>query len=593
MFLPTTRKECRALGWRRLDIILVTGDAYIDSPFIGVAVIGRVLVDAGFRVGIIAQPATDSGADITRLGEPLLFWGVSGGCIDSMVANRTASGRRRHRDDYTPGGRNDRRPDRAVLVYANLIRTHFKNTRPIVLGGIEASLRRLSHYDFWTDRVRRSILVDAKADFLLYGMAERSVVELARCLRQGDDPRAIRGLCYLARELPEDVLVLPGHAEVADDHRAFARMFTEFYRNQDPVTGRELAQRQDSRFLVQNPPQPPLSTAELDRVHELPYERDLHPFHRAMGEVRALETIRFAIATHRGCYGECNFCAIAVHQGRIVHCRSQESILREARAIAAHPRFRGTIPDVGGPTANMYGFECRRKAVKGSCPDRRCLFPRVCPSLRVDHGPQIELLRKILKVPGIRKVAVASGIRYDMILADRKSGVAYLREVVRHHVSGQMKIAPEHCVQRVLACMGKPGPEDLLTFRELFYRLTGEEGLPQFLTYYIIAAHPGCTLEDMRELKRFARTRLGTLPRQVQIFTPTPSTWSTLMYRTGRDPFTGTPCFVEKTVRGRQAQKEVITGGGRRQRPGRRPRRGPVREKGKEETRRKVRRRKE
>ena len=564
MFLPATRKECRALGWKRLDIILVSGDAYIDSPFIGVAVIGRVLVDAGFRVGIIAQPETGSGTDITRLGEPLLFWGVSGGCIDSMVANRTASGRRRLRDDYTPGGRNDRRPDRAVLVYTNLIRSHFKQTRPIVLGGIEASLRRISHYDYWSDRVRRSVLVDAKADFLLYGMAERSAVELARCLRQGGDPRTIRGLCYLAREVPPETLILPGHDEVAGDHGAFVRMFSGFYRNQDPRTGRRLAQRQDSRYLVQNPPQPPLSTGELDHVHELPFERDLHPGHRARGEVRALETIRFAIATHRGCYGECNFCAIAVHQGRTVHWRSQESILREAGVIAAHPRFRGTISDVGGPTANMYGFECGRKLERGSCPGKRCLFPAVCPSLKIDHAPQLELLRKLRQVRGVKKVVVASGIRYDMILADRKNGLPYLREVIRHHVSGQMKIAPEHCVQRVLACMGKPGPESLLAFRDLFSRLTEKEGLRQFLTYYIIAAHPGCTLGDMRELRRFARNHLKTLPRQVQIFTPTPSTWSTLMYLTGRDPFADAPCFVEKTVRGREAQKAVLTGDGHR-----------------------------
>ncbi len=562
MFLPSTRKECRALGWKRLDIILVTGDAYIDSPFIGVAVIGRVLLDAGFRVGIIAQPAIDTGADITRLGEPLLFWGVSGGCIDSMVANRTASGRRRRRDDYTPGGRNDRRPDRAVLVYANLIRTHFKKTRPIVLGGIEASLRRISHYDYWSDRIRRSVLVDAKADYLLYGMAERSVVELARCLQKGDDPRFIRGLCHLAREVPPEALLLPGHDEVVADHQAFTRMFSGFYHNQDPLTGRILAQRQDSRYLVQNPPQPPLSPAELDRVHELAYERDLHPHDRAMGQVRALETIRFAITTHRGCYGECNFCAIAVHQGRVVHCRSRESILREAHAIAAHPRFRGVITDVGGPTANMYGFECRRKTARGSCRKKRCLFPGVCPAMGIDHGPLLGLLRELRQVPGIRKVVVASGIRYDMILADGKNGRAYLREVIRHHVSGQMKVAPEHCLEHVLACMGKPGVEPLLCSRDLFYRITRQEGLDQFLTYYIIAAHPGCTLADMREMKKFARSRLRILPRQVQIFTPTPSTWSTLMYLTGRNPFTGEACFVEKTFQGRERQKQVLTGDG-------------------------------
>lgn len=557
MFLPCTLSEMAALGWEGLDVILVTGDAYIDSPFIGVAVIGKVLVQAGFRVGIIAQP-DPAGDDIARLGEPLLFWGITGGCIDSMVANRTASGKRRKSDDYTPGGENTRRPDRAVIAYANLIRRHFKNTVPLVLGGIEASLRRLAHYDFWDNRIRRSILFDAKADFLLYGMAECAVVELAQALRDGRNATAIRGLCYAATVPPAEALLLPDYATVAADKQAFTAMFAAFYDNNDALTAQTLAQQQDSRFLIHNPPQPPLSTEELDAIHGLDFEREAHPLHRQQGAIKALETIRFALTTHRGCYGECNFCAIAVHQGRTVQERSQESIVREAELLAAHPAFKGMIADVGGPTANMFGFECAKKLAKGACRDKRCLFPNLCPSLKVDHGPLITLLQRLRRIKNIKKIAVASGIRYDLILADKKNGLSYLRELVRHHVSGQLKIAPEHSEPEVLAAMGKPGTESLVRFRELFLRMTKEEGLPQFLTYYLIAAHPGCSQQAMERLRRFCQTTLHTLPRQVQLFTPTPCTWSTLMYWTGTEPWSGRPCAVETTTAGRERQKTAL-----------------------------------
>ncbi|MCI5180336.1 MAG: YgiQ family radical SAM protein, partial [Candidatus Electrothrix sp. AW3_4] len=528
MFLPTTKKELNQLGWDRPDIILVSGDAYIDSPFIGIAVIGRVLADAGFRVGIIAQPNVQGnvqGNDICRLGEPKLFWGVSGGCVDSMVANRTASNKRRKQDDYTPGGQNTRRPDRAVLIYANLIRSKFKNTCPIVLGGIEASLRRIAHYDYWSNSVRRSILLDAKADFLLYGMAERAVVELASSLRDGTDPQSIRGLCYQASERPAEYLRLPAYEEVASKSKqgkkAFTKMFRRFYENNDPITAQGLAQLHGTRWLIQNPPQPHLSPKELDHIHSLNYQLDLHPLHQQQGRVRALETIRFSLTTHRGCYGECNFCAIAVHQGRTIVQRTRKSLVAEARLLTWHPAFKGRIHDVGGPTANMYGVECRKKLNKGSCPEKRCLFPEKCKAMQVDHSEQLRLLEELRQLKGVRQVVVSSGIRYDLILADRKNGLNYLRQVVRHHVSGQMKVAPEHCQEHVLACMGKPGQESLVHFRELFYRMTAQEGLKQFLTYYIIAAHPGCRQQDMQALKRFAQKELKVLPRQVQIFTPT------------------------------------------------------------------------
>ncbi len=562
MFLPTTHDELKGWGWDGLDVILVTGDTYIDSPFIGVAVIGRILVNAGYRVGIIAQPEP-MGDDITRLGEPKLFWGVTAGCIDSMVANRTASGKKRRQDDYTPGGVNDRRPDRATITYSNLIRKHFKATRPIVLGGVEASLRRIPHYDFWSDKVRRSVLFDAKADYLLYGMADRTVVQLADAMRDGRDPTELRGLCHISKERPADGIELPPFPEVAADKRAFTNMFNLFYENNDPATASRLIQQQDTRYLVQNPPATYLSGDELDAIHDLDYERDVHPFYAAGGPVRALDTIRFSIATHRGCYGECNFCAIAVHQGRRVRWRSQASIVREAERIAGHPQFKGTLLDVGGPTANMYGFECARKDNKGSCTDKRCIFPDVCSGLRVDHGRQLSLLRALRKVDGIKHVFVASGIRYDMILADDKHGDEYLQEIVKHHVSGQLKVAPEHTEDNVLKAMGKPGKASLIAFRNRFNELTRKAGKKQFLTYYMIAAHPGCTQQDMQKLKRFAATELHTRPEQVQVFTPTPSTYSTLMYWTEQDPFTGKPCYVEKSARSREQQKQVLVGSSR------------------------------
>jgi uncharacterized radical SAM protein YgiQ len=558
MFLPTTPEELKALSWDRLDVILVTGDSYIDSSYIGVAVIGKVLLHAGCRVGIIAQPDTESDRDIARLGEPRLFWGVTGGCIDSMVANRTATGRKRKRDDYTPGGVNNRRPDRAAIVYSNLIRKFFKNTCPVVLGGIEASLRRIAHYDFWSDRVRRSILFDAKADYLLYGMAERSIVELAAGLREGRDPRGIRGICYASGDIPKDCLELPSYEDVAEDREAFTAMFHTFYRNNDPVTAVPLAQKQDTRYLIQNPPALHLSGPELDAVYDLDYERELHPYYRRQGEVKALQTIRFSISIHRGCYGECNFCAIAVHQGRTVRSRSRDSILSEAKRMTEHPKFNGIIFDVGGPTANMYGIECRKKEREGCCSDKRCLFPEICPTLKINHGRQISLLKALREIPGVRKVVVASGIRYDMVLEDGSRGNDYLSELARHHISGQMKVAAEHSEAHVLEKMGRPSCDSLLQFRDRFYTLNRENGQKQFLTYYLIAAHPGCTEDDMKSLKSFALRKLKLLPEQIQVFTPTPSTYSTLMYWTERDPFTGEPCFVEKTVKGREAQKSII-----------------------------------
>ena len=584
MFLPTTLEEVKHLGWDALDVILVTGDSYIDSPFIGTAVIGKLLVRAGYRVGVIAQPDTSSDEEIGRLGEPLLFWGVTAGSIDSMVANYTALKKRRKSDDYTPGGLNNRRPDRATIVYTNLIRRFMKKgvqrliipeeeptlkhqksgdfrlqSPPIVLGGIEASLRRVPHYDYWSDSIRRSLLFDAKADYILYGMAEKAVLELAGTIRDSGDPTAIRGLSYIANEKREGYLELPSYETVAQDKSAFIDMFHVFYKNNDPVSAKGLCQQHGDRWLIQNPPATHQTQAELDSVYALDYERAQHPYYEKQGPVRLLDTVRFSISTHRGCYGECNFCAIAVHEGRTVRWRSQESIVEEAERLIQHPEFKGYIQDLGGPTANMYGFECDKKLKSGVCPAKRCVYPNVCPLMEVDHKPQIELLRQIRKLEGVKKVFVASGIRYDMILCDQQHGDQYLREVVQHHVSGQMKVAPEHTEDNVLGYMGKPGGDSLLKFKEKFDRFSREAGKSQFLTYYMIAAHPGCTEQDMARLKRFTSQKLRINPEQVQIFTPTPGTYSSLMYYTELDPWTRQPIFVEKEFRGKQRQKDIVT----------------------------------
>ncbi len=548
------------LGWEQLDVILITGDSYIDSPFVGISIIGKVLLHAGYKVGVIAQPDYQSPRDITRLGEPKLFWGVSAGSIDSMVANYTATGRPRRSDDYTPGGRNTKRPNRATLVYANLIRRYFKDTVPIVLGGIEASLRRIAHYDYWKDSIRRSVMFDAKADYLLYGMAEGSVLELATALREKDDPRTIRGLCYISKTIPKDYLELPSYEQVIKNKDAFIDMFHTFYRNNDPQNAKGLVQLYKDRYLVQNPPYPNLSQQRLDEVYALDFERAQHPYYENQGKVKALETIRFSIPTHRGCYGECNFCAIAVHEGRTVRWRSQHSIIDEAKEISSLPDFQGYIYDLSGPTANMYGFECPVKLRRGPCQDKSCIYPEVCPTLPVDHKIQTELLKKLRQIKGVKKVFIGPGLRYDLVLSDQEHGQEYLKELVTHHISGQLKIAPEHTEPEVLERMRKPDTSKLLAFKQRFESMEETIQKKQFLSYYLIAAYPGCTMGDMHTLKRFASKELGVLPDQVQVFTPTPSTYASVMYYTEIDPFTDEKLFVEKNPAAKKRQKEVITG---------------------------------
>ena len=552
-FIPTMAAEMKALGWKQPDVILVTGDTYIDSPQIGAAVIGKYLMKHGFKTAVIAQPAIGDGRDIKRLGEPALFWGVTAGSVDSLVANYTRLNKFRHQDDYTPGGVNIR-PNRATIVYTNLIRQHFKPAKPIILGGIEASLRRIAHYDYWDNAVRRSLLFDAKADILAYGMAEKTVLELARAFQSGADWRKIPGICHIAAQRTGETIQLPSFSEVSASKASFRRMSLLFDQHADPPSP-GFTQQHGDRFLIHNPPPPPLTTAELDEVADLEFAGDAHPYYKT-GEIRALATIKQSITTHRGCIGQCNFCAIAVHQGRQIVSRSPQSILAEAARIRQKPGFNGIIYDLGGPTANMYGVSCSQG---WSCEKKHCLMPKICPHLRFGHQAQIEILRQLLGFPGINKVFVASGIRPDLVMADQQHGKRYLAQLARYHISGQIKLAPEHAAPEVLKLMNKPSPEALLRFKEAFDAVCAAAGKDYFMTYYLMAAHPGCTREHMHQLKSFLSSGLKTTPEQVQIFTPTPATLSTAMYYCETD-MAGHKIFCEKSLSELQKQKDLIRG---------------------------------
>ncbi|MDR3205932.1 MAG: YgiQ family radical SAM protein [Candidatus Methanoplasma sp.] len=559
MFIPTTQTEASDRGWDALDVIIVSGDTYIDSPYNGAAMIGHWLIANGIRTGIICQPDPSSGADIGRLGEPRLFWSVTAGCVDSMVANHAPTGKFRRDDDFTPGGRNDRRPDRACIAYSNLIKRHFRG-KPVVLGGIEASLRRTAHYDAWSDSVRRSILFDAKADLITYGMAEFSNLEIANRIRNGEDLCGIRGTCRISKEPPGGYIGMPSFERCRDEKDAFISAFEIFSGNCDPATAKGLFQLHGDRHLVQEPPARLPTVQELDSFYSLDYEDAVHPYYAAQGPVKAMDTIKNSITTHRGCYGGCSFCAIGVHQGRAVVSRSEDSIVAEAVRMSSRKGFNGIIYDLGGPTANMYGIDCAKKATHGGCTERSCLMPKPCPRLPLNHSRQISLLRRVSAVPGVKKVFIASGIRHDMVVYDRLHGREYLDEVVRSHVSGQMKIAPEHTSSEVLDLMGKPGPDALLDFKDMFEDSNSRAGKDQYLTYYLMAAHPGCRQRDMDELKEFVHEELQTNPEQVQIFTPTPSTASTMMYYTRRNRGNTKDIVSEHSMQMKQKQKETLTG---------------------------------
>jgi len=556
MFIPMTRIEMEKLGWDELDVILVTGDAYIDTYFDGTAVIGKHLITHGFKVGVISQPDIEMDADILRLGEPRLFWGVSAGIMDSMVANYTASGLKRKNDDLTPGGINNRRPDRAVLKYTNLIKRFSKTKVPVVIGGVEASLRRFAHYDFKTDKIRGSVLSDSKADILVFGMGEKPILKIAENLKNGFETQDISGTCYMTNEIPETGEELPSFEDCAQNKDSFIKMTSVFMQSMRKRT--KLFQKQGQRYIVQNPPSDHFTTDELDDIHEMDFERSVHPECLKSGEVRAIETIRNSVSTHRGCFGTCTFCSIAAHQGSEVVSRSEGSIIREVQKLAGKKGFNGVISDLGGPTANMYGMDFIR-AQKGHCISRDCLYPDVCKKVEPDHSKQLSLLRKVRETKGVKHVFVSSGIRYDLIVADQKHGMEYLEEIVEHHISGQMKIAPEHTEPQILSLMKKPSKEVLLEFSKMFEKAVKKSGKKTFLTYYLIAAFPGSELEHQKKLKDFISRNLRITPEQVQIFTPTPSTEATMMYWTEKTS-DGIPIFVEKGFKGRRKQKDIVTG---------------------------------
>ncbi|MEG1246065.1 YgiQ family radical SAM protein [Gordonibacter sp.] len=561
-FLPVNRQDMEARGWDEVDFVYVSGDAYVDHPSFGMAIITRLLEAQGYRVGVITQPDWNDPTSMAVLGEPRLAFLVSAGNMDSMVNHYTVAKKRRREDAYSPGGEAGLRPNHAAVVYSNLIRRTFKAT-PIVLGGIEASLRRLAHYDYWSDKMKRSILLDSGADLVSFGMGEHSIVEIADALAAGlaiEDLTFIEGTAYRAKSLDHvyDAVVLPSFSEMQDDPLAYARSFAVQYRNSDPYTGKCLVEPySDHEFVVQNPPSAPLTTSEFDAVHRLPYQRTYHPMYEGKGGVPAIKEVKFSLTSSRGCFGECAFCALTFHQGRIVQARSHDSLVVEAEAIAADPAFKGYIHDVGGPTANFRAPACSKQLEHGACPNKRCLSPEPCGQLQVDHADYLELLRRLRRVPGVKKVFVRSGIRFDYLLADCDHGDEFLHELCEHHVSGQLKVAPEHVSDVVLAYMGKPRRLVYDRFVQRYTHVNEELDKKQYLVPYLMSSHPGSTLDEAVELAEYVRD-WGYNPEQVQDFYPTPSTMSTVMYATGVDPRTMQPVYVPKSPHEKALQRALI-----------------------------------
>lgn len=561
-FLPITKKEMESRGISQPDIVIVTGDAYVDHPSFGTAIISRVLEAAGYSVCIISQPKSD--ADYKTFGRPKLVFFVNSGNIDSMVAHYTAAKKKRSDDAYTAGGKAGARPDRAVIVYSKKLREIYGDV-PIAIGGLEASLRRFAHYDYWDDKVRPSILIDSDADILMFGMGEKHAVEIADRLSGGEDISTmtdILGTCYKvetknyewkpAAECPAfDIVREP--TESGKQQYAIATRIQQ--REQDAVRGKAIIQKHGKYIVVQNPPMPPLSTEELDRIYTLPFMRNYHPSYEPLGGVPGIEEVKFSLTHNRGCFGACNFCSIAYHQGRQIAVRSHESVLAEAKLLTEDKDFKGYIHDVGGPTANFRAPSCKKQLEFGLCPDKKCLAPKICPNIDVDHSDYLKLLREIRRIPKIKKVFIRSGIRFDYLLADKDD--EFFKELVRHHVSGQLKVAPEHCSAAVLSAMGKPEIETYLKFKKRFYELTKSEGKEQFLVPYLMSSHPGSTMKDAIELSLFLK-REGMRPEQVQDFYPTPGTVSTCMYYTGLDPMTLKPIYVARTPAEKAEQRALL-----------------------------------
>lgn len=559
-FLPITREELRSRNVERPDFVYVSGDAYVDHSSFGSAIITRLLESRGYSVGMIAQPDWRNPESIAVFGEPRLAFIVSSGNMDSMVNHYTVNKKRRKRDAYSPGGRIGLRPDHAVTVYGNLIRKKYKQT-PVILGGIEASLRRLGHYDYWSDRVKRSVLLDSGADIISYGMGERSILELVEALAAGipiSQITYVAGTVYRTRSLKEqdDIVTLPSFEEIRNDKRVYAESFYLQYQNTDPFTARPLAEYYGNQgYVVQNPPARPLSTQEMDDVYSLPYMGKAHPVYDDQGGIPALSEVKFSLTSSRGCFGGCNFCALTFHQGRIVQVRSHESLLEEARSFTRDPQFKGYIHDVGGPTADFRQPSCKKQTTSGTCRDRQCLFPAPCRNLNPDHTDYTLLLQKLRKIPNVKKVFVRSGIRFDYVLAEGRDD--FLKELILHHVSGQLRVAPEHVSDPVLACMGKPGHSVYEEFLEKFRKYNEKYHLQQYAVPYFMSSHPGCTLKDAVRLAEYIRD-LGYMPEQVQDFYPTPSTISTCMYYTQLDPRTMKPVYVPKTYHEKAMQRALI-----------------------------------
>lgn len=559
-FLPVNAQEMKERGWDQVDFVYVTGDAYIDHSSFGAAIISRLLESRGFRIGIIPQPDWRKKESIQVFGEPRLGFLVTAGNMDSMVNHYTVSKKHRHKDSYSPGGKMGLRPDMPTIVYSNLIRQTYKHT-PIILGGIEASLRRLSHYDYWSNRVKRSVLLDSGADLISYGMGEHSIVEIAEALESGipiEEITYIPGTVYKSKTLERafEPILLPSFEKVQTDKKAYADSFAVQYKNTDPFTGKPLAESYGNRgYVIQNPPAKPLSQQEMDDVYDLPYTGRYHPMYNSQGGVPALEEVRFSLTSNRGCFGGCSFCALTFHQGRILQTRSHESIIKEAKHMTEDPAFKGYIHDVGGPTADFRQPSCKKQTTKGVCANRQCLFPKPCPNLTADHSDYISLLKKLRNIPKVKKVFIRSGVRFDYVMADKNK--AFLRELVSHHISGQLRVAPEHVSDKVLYYMGKPSHSVYESFLKAYEKENQRTGQKQYAVPYFMSSHPGCTMKEAVKLAEYVRD-LGFTPEQVQDFYPTPSTLSTCMYYTGIHPLTGEKVYVPRDPHEKSIQRALM-----------------------------------
>ena len=557
-FLPVTPEEMHALGWDAPDFVFVCGDAYVDHPSFGHAIISRILEQAGYRVAMLCLPPWQDESAFRRFGRPRLGFLVTAGVIDSMVNHYTVAKKRRQEDAYAPGGKAGMRPDRATVVYCNRIRQAYKDV-PILIGGVEASLRRFSHYDYWDDRVRHSILVDSGATLLMYGMGETSIIQCANWVADGMNPAELsrlRGVCYMSKTPDPSCILLPSHAEVSTDKRRYAEAFLTQYEEQDPIRGRRMCQQQDTdRYLIQNEPSLPLSREALDAVYDLPYTRRWHPMYDKDGGVPALQEVEFSIASTRGCFGSCSFCAITFHQGRIIQSRSPESIVKEGRLLTTLPGFKGYIHDVGGPTANFRLPSCQKQLKSGTCKNRQCLYPTPCKNMAVSHKELVDVLRQLRALPRVKKVFIRSGLRYDYIMADKDP--TFLRELCKHHISGQLKVAPEHVCPYVLDRMGKPRREVYDAFCQRYRDVNERLGLKQYLVPYLMSSHPGSDLNAAIELACYLRD-IGFYPEQVQDLYPTPGTLSTCMFYTGLDPRTMQPVYVARTPEEKAMQRALM-----------------------------------